>query len=132
MIGLYGWAAAGVATLTLSTLLWITDNKLDAARIEAGKFQIAFNTAAKANTMVRETLQVCEDVNAFNAAQRDAAFLVANIAVGRAQIAEEELEKRNNEIFIPNDTNCRTLLDDLPADFVQWVCIDGTKNCSPD
>jgi len=94
--------------------------------------RVDVNTAVEVNDTVRETLRVCKEVNAFNAAQRDDALLAAQIAIGQIAILEDELEDLIGDTFEPADTECRTLDEPLPVDFRDWLCIDGAANCNPD
>ena len=132
MIGIYGWIAAGATALVLSALLFFAERRFDNAQDDIVQLTIDVNTAVTANKIVRETLEVCKSVNAFNANQRDAAMLVAEIAVGRAEIFETELESMIDASFETDNQECRALDEPLPADFVHWLCLDTAENCRTD
>lgn len=129
---MYGWLATLVVAAALSALLWNSERRLGNAQQEVARLEVGIDTAVKANKKVRGDLKTCEGVNIENSAQRDAAILAAELAADRTALLENELESLNDETFVPTDMECRTLVDPLPADFVDFLCLDEAKNCSRD
>ena len=127
---MYGWAVAGITAAVLSALLWNAERRLDNAQQDVARLELGLSTAVTANKTVRATLQACQGVNAENAAQRDQALQAAQLAAERAAQLALELEDIANETFTPTDTECRTLVDPLPDDFVDFLCIKSAGNCS--
>ena len=132
MIGSYGWVAAGITAAVLSALLWNAERRLDNAQDDIVQLTFDVNTAVFANETVRETLEVCKLVNAFNANQRDAALLAAEIAVGQVEILETTLEDLIHAPIETTDTECRRLDEPLPDSLVRQLCISAAENCRPD
>ena len=116
----------------LSALLFFAERRLDNAQDEIVQLMFDVKTAVDVNVSNQEDIAECEEINVENARKRDAALLVAQTAVGQLEIVETELEGLIDDAFETDDTECRTLLDDLPADFVSWLCLDTAENCRPD
>ena len=132
---MYGFLAAGLAG-ALALFLWNSNGKLHE---EIGELESANKSlrneilmVAEANATVRETLDVCKEINAHNAAERDAAMLAAELASGRVQILTNELETLNDITFETDDQECRSLDAPLPSNFANWLCISKADNCDPD
>lgn len=125
---MYGWLTAGIATAILSVLLWNAERRLDNLRDEAAQLRVNEQTAIHANETIRQTLDVCKEVNEHNATQRDSAELRAEQAEVRVRVLAQMLEEEIDEIET-DDQTCRTLAQPLPDDFLDQLCVNNA-NCS--
>lgn len=126
---IYALGGMSLLSVILSAFLWFSHGKVDRLNQELGASQLATDTAVAANKTVRETLEVCKEINASNADQRDQAVERANDALRRAEVMRRLLEDSINEEITSDDTQCRLLTDPLPADLVSGLCIESAGNC---
>jgi len=113
--------AMGALVLVLSVSLWISNHRLDNARIEAFSLRGQLGLAVSANQTNLDTIKACEAINAVNAAQRQDAANKAMAAELRAAELEQLLIDSMGDTFEPQDTECRKLDEPLPADFIDWL-----------
>lgn len=130
---LSGYLAVAMATvvLGLTTALWWQDRKLTKVNRGLAVSQANTQTALTVNATIRETLDSCQETNAFNAAQRELAAERADAAVNRADLFEAHVTELLAKQYEP-DTECRTLTERLPTDYIDWVCIPGANCISTD
>ena len=113
--------AMGALVLVLSVSLWISNHRLDNARIEAFSLRGQLVLAVSANQSNLDTIKACETINAVNAAQRQDAAEKANAAELRAAELEKLLTDSIGDTFEPKDEECHKLNESLPADFIDWL-----------
>ena len=123
----YFTSGLGILVAILSGMLWLADRKNDELNKQLGASVQATNLAIHANETIKQTLQVCKEVNEHNATQRDSAELRAEQAQGRVRVLAQMLEAQINEIE-PTDQTCRTLSDPLPDAFIDQLCVNNS-NC---
>lgn len=112
----------------LGVALWISGNRLDKCKTNAATLTASLASAVSANKSNIDTISELQAANALNAAQREAVAARSNAAEVRIIELTNQLENSLGEPFETPDTNCRTLIEPLPADFVCWLQ-DGS-NCS--
>jgi len=126
---MYGWIAAGISTAVLAGLLWISDKRLDNARESLAQTKVIAQIAHDANGKLVEGIELCHSINTLNQEAQANAEARANEAVARAKRTENALNDLLEEPFEVDNTECRTLTEPLPTDFVERVCIASAGNC---
>ena len=127
----YLFAGCGILVTILAVLLHLANNRLDEANQALGLSMANTAVAIEANKTVRETLDVCIEVNAANADQRDAAVSRAEKAEARISVMAGILQESINDFDTTefrDNTECHTLSDPLPAVFLNRLCIQSA-NC---
>lgn len=109
----------------LVILLGIQTRRVETWKAEATHIRdnLARIEAAYENNLA--VYKVCKDVNAFNAVRRDEEAARADAAehaiILMAAEYQRELDKIEQGATHVDDTECRTLSDVLPADFLGWL-----------
>ena len=129
---MFGWIATALTAAIFSVLLWNSDRRLGNALEDVAALTVSLDTAVDANATNLVVIADCERINRENEEQREDARIKSEAAADRIVVLETELEDLLSETFTPTDTTCRTLLDDLPLDFSEWLCLPGAANCSTD
>lgn len=128
---MYGWIFGVSAAAILSALLWNSERLRDNQKELLAQLRLDVHTAVEANLTVNQTLQVCKEVNAFNADQRDQALRLGLQSEEKvkalALLLQESIENQISETDF-QDSECRLLSDPLPGDFTNSLCF-GTANC---
>ena len=129
----YLFSGLGIVVLALTVLLHLANGKIDDLNKELGASRANTTTAVHANTIMLQTLDLCEEINGQNADQRDSAQRRAELAEARigvmAKILQESIDDFDTTEFRDN-TECRTLSEPLPSNFVNSLCVNSAGNCS--
>ena len=128
-----GYLQIGLA-IALAALLGLflnAERRLSNAHEEIGKLKALVAAVSDANNSTVASLKACLSINAENQTYLETAVQRAAEAAERADSLATTLEAMNVPITSTN-TDCRTLADPLPADFVRQLCIPDAANCSQD